>query len=161
MPTLKGELSDMVGILSPRQAGKIRTEIKRFAREFPQLQFHAFLTSVSSDHPISTYAFWLFNGSGMCSHLQKGGLNFHTLLVIDVEHGRSNLSVGYGIEPFVADDDLRRALEAGQEALQAKDYGQAVVAIIEMIREVYHEKSARIPQTFGMRPKTRDDSAAF
>ena len=152
-PTLKGSLSDMVRALPSRQAAKVRSHIRGFVRQFPQLAFNVLLASVPSSEPIAKYAFWIFNGAGICSHLHKGGLNFHTLLVIDVEHQRANLSVGYGLEPFISDDDLRRALTVAEAPLREKDYATAILAVLEKAREIFHERCEAIPQTYGLRRK--------
>lgn len=157
MPSVKGELSDMVEALSMREAGKVRGAIKQFVRQFPQLKFHVFLTSVASEFPIAKFAFWLFNGGCICSDLHKGGLNFHNLLLIDVEHRRSNLSIGYGLEPFLQDEDLTTILSAGQTLISKGTYGEAILAILDKATSILHERSDQIPKTFGLRPKTRHE----
>lgn len=155
MPSLKGVLTDAGRLLSRRHAGKIRTEIRRFVRRFPQLRFHTLITRVPSDVALQKFAFWVFNQGTLCSTLDKGGLNFQLLLVIDSDSGRSNLSIGYGLEPFVSEAHLQRILQAGEEALGLEAYGEATLAILEEATEVLHEIGDAIPKTYGMRAKVQ------
>ena len=155
MPTLKGALSDMPRVLSIREASKVRGKIKQFARQFPQLDFNVLLTTVPSEEPLAKYAFWVFNGAGMCSHLHKGGLNFHLLLVIDIKHDRANLSVGYGLEPFVSEEDLGSVLGVASGLLREKAYGEAILEILAKSTDVLHERAEAIPRVYGLRRKRR------
>ena len=157
MPTLSAALSDMPHLLTRGESAKIRRAIKQFARRFPQLEFHVLITAVSSSEPLAKYAFWIFNGSGICSHLHKGGLNFHNLLVIDTENRRANLSVGYGLEPFISEDDLARALHAGASFLKDALYADAVMAVMAAATEIYQTRCEAIPQVYGLRRKARQD----
>lgn len=152
---VKGVLTDPERILSHRQGARIRRAISRFVRQFPQLQFHAVLIPVASEISLAKYSFWVFNGATFCSDLHKGGLNFHNLLLIDVEHRRANLSVGYGLEPFVEESDLASILGKAEALLRAEAYGEAVLAILEAATATWHAKSSLIPQTFGLRLKDR------
>ena len=153
MPTLKGALSDLPHLLPSRQASKVRKELSRFERQFPQLDFTALITTAPSAEPLAKYAFWVFNGGGLCSHLHKGGLNFHILLVLDIEHQRANLSLGYGLEPFVSEDDLHSILSAGESLIVEENYGDAILAILAKASEVLQERSSAIPQIYGLRRK--------
>jgi uncharacterized membrane protein YgcG len=155
MPTLKGVLSDIPRVLSMREAAKVRGAIKQFARQFPQLDFNVLLTAVPSAEPLAKYAFWVFNGAGLCSRLHKGGLNFHLLLVIDTEHDRANLSVGYGLEPFVSEEDLVSVLAVASEQLGEKAFGEAILGILAKATEILHTRAEAVPQVYGLRRKRR------
>ena len=157
MPTLKGALSDMPRVLSMREASKVRALLRRFDRQFPQLSFNLLLTTVPSTEPLAKYAFWIFNGPELCSHLHKGGLNFHLLLVIDIEYDRANLSVGYGLEPFLSDEDLHSMLGVASTNIEKKAYGDAIPEIMAKAAEVLHERAEAIPQVYGLRRKRRSN----
>ena len=153
MPKLKGALSDLPRVLSMREASKVRGKIRQFARQFPQLDFNVLLTTVSSEEPLAKYAFWVFNGAELCSHLDKGGLNFHLLLVIDARHDRANLYVGYGLEPFVSEEDLGSVLGVASRQLGEKAYGEAILEVLAKATEVLHERAEAIPEVYGLRRK--------
>ncbi len=78
-----------------------------------------------------------------------------SLLLIDVDRRRANLSIGYGLEPFVSESMLDQILEAGRAALSVGAFGQAALAVLEVTTSVLHRKSEEIPETYGLRRKTR------
>jgi uncharacterized membrane protein YgcG len=157
MPVFKAMVTDPERILSHRQAGKLRREIKHFVRLFPQLRFHVALMPVAREIPLAAYAFWSFNGANLCSSLYKGGLNFHLLLLMDSEHERVNLSVGYGLEPFLPEGMLREMVAPGAPLLAEGAYGEAALAIIEESSRRLYAQSEAIPAIFGLRRKPREE----
>ncbi len=157
MPSIKGVVTDASRSLSRRHSSKIRTEIRRFIRQFPQLRFHVLLTPLDPEVSLGKFAFWVFNHGTLCSTLEKGGLNFQLLLVIDSDSGRANLSIGYGLEPFVSEAHLQSILQAGEEALRLEAYGDATLAILAQAAEVLHQIGDAIPRTYGMRPRAQSN----
>lgn len=153
---MKGGLTDPERILNGREQGRVRKALRRYERQLPQLEFHVALLSVPAEIKVGCFAFWLFNGSGVCSDLHKGGLNFHSLLLIDTDHCRAHLSVGYGLEPFVREEELSQVLHQGAEALSGELYAEAVDAVVEGAIQLWHAKGDLIPRAFGLRRKERD-----
>ncbi len=157
LPTIKGVVTDLPHKLGYRDAAKARSAIRRFVRQFPDIRFHVILTGLHEEDSIAKYAFWIFNQSGICSTLHKGGLNFNILLVLDTAYQRANLSIGYGLEPFVSAAHLDAALSKSKDALKAEDYATTITTTLAELTNTLHEVGDKIPKTYGLRRKERPD----
>lgn len=157
MPIIKGMLTDTERVLTGRQARRIRRRLRQMGKEFSQMRFHVVLMPVDAGISMAKFAFWIFNGASICSSLHKGGLNFHNLLLIDVDHQRANLSIGYGLEPFISEAGLAEILSAGEDMVLRRAYGEAVLAILDQAATTWHGQSAQIPRVFGLRRKGRPE----
>ena len=73
---------------------------------------------------------------------RSGEKNFD-LLLAGGYRGTSGLSAGYGLESLVAEEDLVRVLEAGQEEFAAERWAAGMEAcvdcLIERLRELWQK----------------------
>lgn len=155
VPRLPERLNDSSRILRPHERRSLTCKINHFSRQFPQIRFAVALRNLDEDIDLAEYAFWVFNRSELCSDLEKGGLNFYMLLLIDFKHNRANLSIGYGLDPFISNQALTQMVGAGEEALAQGHYAAAISAILDESARVLHEISEAIPATYGINPKDR------
>ena len=149
--SLEPGLTDLDQIFSKSERRRLSKTLKHFRRRFPQCQFSV----VASVHPspklpFSVYAFWLFNTSGICRKIDKGGDNHDLLLTIDAKRGLAALLVGYGLEPFVGPQHIEEILNAGKSALQAGNWAEAVKAIVNAADARLASICSGLNQTFGI-----------
>ena len=106
-PNLAAGVHDLQAVFTARQIRTLKGRLAEFRRKFPQSSFSV----VTADHPspslpLAVFAFWLFNMSGLCRNLDKGGDNHDLLLVIEANLGLACLTIGYGLEPFIGQEHL-------------------------------------------------------
>jgi uncharacterized membrane protein YgcG len=140
-------LTDRSGQLPLREIKKLRGFLKIFEKKFPQSLFSVFVTNQVQNGSISEYTFWLFNRARFSSIESVKGDNFDLLLGIDLEAGAAALTIGYGLESYVTDEDLQAALAVAQSAFRAGDYflgiRECVAFMMNRMREIAKKQENR------------------
>ena len=149
-PRLVHGVSDTTGVLRAGDIRRIRKRIATFERRFPQTGFSAVFTALGPEVPGATYAYWLFNRCNPAGELSQGSTNRHMFLLVDVAGRGAWITVGYGLEPFVGADHLRRCLEKGQPHLSEGHYVAGVIAILSEAEVVFREIIKSLDRVFGV-----------
>ncbi|MGK0188418.1 MAG: putative membrane protein YgcG [Verrucomicrobiales bacterium] len=149
--SLEQGLTDFDQIFSKKEARGLRNNLQDFRRRFPQCEFSV-VTKVhpSPKLPISVFAFWLFNTSGICRKIDKAGDNHDLLLTIDSERGMASLMIGYGLEPFVSAQHVEDMLKCGHGHFKAGNWAEGTRAIIAAAESHLAEICSGMNQTFGI-----------
>ncbi|HMJ07076.1 MAG TPA: TPM domain-containing protein [Chthoniobacterales bacterium] len=141
-------LSDRSGKLALPEMEEIREALRLFEKKFPQILFSVLVTELPAGSSVGEYAFWMANRARFSSVEKTRSDNFDLLLVIDVISQTAALTTGYGLEPYVREDDLRVALDALAGPLRKGDLAggihAALQATIRQLREL--SAQARKPQ---------------
>jgi uncharacterized membrane protein YgcG len=114
LPRLSPCISDEAALFHAKDIKKLKQDLKSFHEKFPQLFLHIVTTRLNVGASLTAYAFWIFNKAGICNELEKGGDNRNVLLMIDAVNARAVLIVGYGLEPFISEQQLGDAVAAGR-----------------------------------------------
>ena len=101
---------------------------------FPQSFFSVFLTNRMVE-PISEYAFWLANRGHFGKLDAVGSANFDLLLAIDAARKTAALIIGYGLEAYLSERDLERALAGASAPFRAGDYAGGICVCVELISD--------------------------
>ena len=144
MPLYSRYLTDRTERLSLRDASKLREALRLFGRKFPQLLFSVVLMDLRPRAPVAEYAFWLINRARFSEFQATGPRNFELLLVIDPGAKEAALITGYGLENFVAEEDLEATLNAARPEFQAGDLAGAIRSCIEFMTRRLREIGQRI-----------------
>src|SRR6266513_3942225 len=126
-------LTDCTGRLPHRDVTEICRLLRLFNRKFPQSRFSVFMTSQVPGGPIGEYAFWLMNRARFGFLEAVGGDNFDLLLAIDVERSTAALIAGYGLETYITERDLERALAQAASGFHEGDFAQGIRACVEVM----------------------------
>jgi len=149
-PQLRLGVNDTAGVLTQTEASQVQAALIEFANEFPQMRYAVVTAELPNGAPIATYATWIFNRSGMQRPDTEPSANRNVLLVVDTGDGRASLQTGYGLEPFVGEEQINSALQAGQARFQAGQFAPGIKAVIEassvMLRDVWN----RLGISFGI-----------
>lgn len=130
-------LSDRSSTLTTGEITKLRELLQRFERKFPQSLFSVFVTELPEKMSIRQYAFWLANRAQFSSVEAVGAENFDLLLVLEPVAGSAALTVGYGLEKYLSEEDLRDALATAMPALRGAHLEQGIrICIEEMTRRL-------------------------
>ena len=126
-------LTDQTGRLGST-ADRVRKHLRSFHGSFPQCFFSVLLTSGVADS-ISEYTFWLANRGRFGKLEAVGSANFDLLLGIDVGRKTAALVVGYGLEAYLSERDLERALAGASAAFWAGDYASGIFLCVDLVSE--------------------------
>lgn len=144
VPLYSRHLTDRTERLSLRDASKLREALRLFGQKFPQLLFSVVLMDLRPRAPVAEYAFWLINRACFSEFQATGPRNFELLLVIDPGAKEAALITGYGLENFVAEEDLEATLNAARPGFEAGDLAGAIRSCIEFMTRRLREIGQRI-----------------
>jgi uncharacterized membrane protein YgcG len=141
--------TDRSGRLPLREIRKLRGLLEMFTKKFPQSLFSVFVIDHVQDGSIAEYTFWLFNRARFSSIEGVEGDNFDLLLGVDLESGMAALTIGYGLENYVTEDDLQAALAVAESPLRGGDYclgiRGSVAFMTDRMREIAKTQEQRTP----------------
>ena len=92
-----------------------------------------FVTDLPPDTNVREYAFWLANRAHFSSVESEAADNLDLLLVIDPADHAAALTIGYGLEEFVTEENLRDALAAAENALRRNQLERAIRICVDHI----------------------------
>jgi TPM domain len=161
VPRLEQGVADLAGVLPKGDAAKISKAIDRMKWTFPQVSLHVLLHIFPEEHPFDLHVFWLFNCGGFSMESQKAGENRSILLALDPGLGRSALTVGYGLEPFLGDEALDHLLELAEPAWRNGDWTRGILEVISGLDRLLEGAALEVATGFGLsalatREKTGD-----
>lgn len=151
-PPITPTVADLAGVLSKSDRRAIGVCADELHSRFPQVHFTTLTIALPADVSLAVYTFWIFNRGGICREIERGAANHDILLTIDPENSRSNLIVGYGLEPFVPTEKLDAALQAAAPAFAQKNYAAGVRSTVSSLSETLVSIAANIPTTYGLNP---------
>ena len=124
-------LTDRASSLTVGEVRRLRKLLERFEKKFPQSVFSVFVTDLPAGASVREFAFWLANRAHFGSVEAVGAENFDLLLVIESETYNAALTVGYGLEKFISEDDLNVAFTAALPALRRGELERGIQLCIE------------------------------
>ena len=147
IPRYSRFVTDFSGRLPQRDLAGLRSLLRLFNRKFPQSRFSVFVSSEITGGTIDEYAFWLMNRARFGFAEAVGGDNFDLLLVIDVQRSTAALIVGYGLENYVTERDLERALAEGASGFHQGDFAQGIRACVEVMISRMRDIAKKLEET--------------
>ena len=130
-------LTDRASRLTLDEVARLRELLRRFENKFPQSPFSVFVTDFPTETNIREFTFWLANRARFGFAEATGPENFDLLLVIEAETGNAALTVGYGLEKFISEDDLNGVLNRALPALSRGELEDGIrLCIAEMTEKL-------------------------
>ncbi|MEP6808956.1 MAG: TPM domain-containing protein [Chthoniobacterales bacterium] len=136
-------LSDRSGALALPEMDALRKDLRLFEKKFPQILLSVLVTELPIGTKVNEYSFWMANRARFSSVEKTQNDNFDLLLVIDVVSKKAALVSGYGLEPYVSEEDLQDALQPTAAPLRAGKIADGIRACIEALTAILREASAR------------------
>ncbi|GEM_PF-7000576 len=125
---------------------ELRSLLSLFHRKFPQSIFSVFVMPRIEGGTIAEYLFWLANRARFSSIEATAGENFDILLGIDLRTRTAALQIGYGLENYLSERDLERALAQSSAAFAANDIPRGVRACVEFMMERMREAAVAVEE---------------
>lgn len=135
-------ISDSTNTLSSGEVSKVRKRIATLQRRFPQLALQIVLRKFPAEHPISLYAFWLFNAGAFAGESRRGKENRAILLLIDPERKESALIPGYGLEPLLKPEALGHLLDLAGPVWEAGMWLEGIDRVLTGLDKLLESVSA-------------------
>lgn len=129
MPPPLDRLMDSEGRIQEKDAAAILKEFDRVEGLFPQVRLHLCVEKLPEGVDCREFGFWLMNASVPPDETALAGRAWSILLTINRTARTASLTLGYGLDNFISDDQLVESLKAGQRPLRSGRYGDAVTAI--------------------------------
>jgi uncharacterized membrane protein YgcG len=151
-PTLQGPVSDPKNVLSRSEKKKLVAFAREIEGRFPQARIVIAVRESPDAESFRAHAFWLFNRSGLCSQVEKGGACHLIFLLLDPVLKKMAVMPGYGLEPFIGRDALAECLAAAKSSLSAGRFFDGILAALRAIETRLRDVTATAPRTFGLSP---------
>ncbi len=135
-------LMDVADIWDAKEKRMIRAQVKRLCRRFPQIRWRVCGVSLGRETSLPLFGFWLLNASPLTDGETAEDRSWTVLLLVDSETGRTSVTTGYRMEPWLSDDMWERALSETVEPFRNGHPGLAVCSFLKEAR-VHLEKAWR------------------
>jgi uncharacterized membrane protein YgcG len=149
-PAIEPGINDLAHVINRRGRTRLAAEIAIFKTRFPQCGMTVVFMALDENHPGKTFAFWLFNKAVIISQVTLSSRNREVFLLVDTKRRTPYLTVGYGLEPFVGEKDLRECLDVGLTHFANDDFAEGAMQVVRKVDEVFREIIAAIPRTYGV-----------
>lgn len=134
-------LTDRSGRIAMNEMAQLRATLRLFEKKFPQILFSIFIDELGEETSVSEFAFWMANRARFNSLEKKAGNNFDMLLVIDLATPSAALTTGYGLEPYVQEEDLNEMLNALVLPLRDGRVADGIRALLDTLTRRLREVS--------------------
>ncbi|MEM0898046.1 MAG: hypothetical protein AAGJ79_14310, partial [Verrucomicrobiota bacterium] len=130
--------------------GRIHSATRRIANramdalcaEFPQVRPFVFFARLPPDIDVREFGFWLFNVSKPANRKEAERRAHGILFVYDWGSNAASLTVGYGLDPFVGDMELRRLIKEAAPAFVERQNGTGIAKVMGGFQALLREKHA-------------------
>ncbi len=148
--------------LSSSDRARMDKVIDALEDAFPQVRLHVCLVKLPSGTDARECGFWLLNASVPRDEEESARRPWCVLLVIDLLSSTASATVGYGLDPYVRDDDLYLALEAAKKGFAAGHFRAGIIAFARRARQFLrraHRLALRSRHSLGKGPLSRHTTA--
>lgn len=153
IPRMGRGVCDNTGVLSKSEIQKIVKAGSKLTWAFPQTQLHVLMHEFPREHPFALHVFWVFNCGGFSTEHSRGADNHAILIALDPVQGKSALTVGYGLEPFLNDEALDHLLELSEPAWKRGDWSRGILELIAGLERLLESAVQEVSAGFGLSPK--------
>ncbi len=138
VPWHRAGITDTTGVISDRQITKLEKWRAYLHQRFPQVKISIFVHRLPPGCPLRAYSFWLFNRGSFHGAGPQFGQNRAILLTLDPAAGAAAITIGYGLEPYLSEPELRALLEHSAPAFRAGHHArgirQCIQALVPLLR---------------------------
>lgn len=145
-------VTDFAGCLREPERKKLVRAVRQFQERFPQSRLAVVFHTFSTEFPLGTQLFWLFNSSGLASDACKEGNNRDILIGVDPNCDVAGLTIGYGLEPFLAQAALDHVTQLAVPKLAGGEHAEGVLDIIGGLARLMEGVCRELSEMLGLDP---------
>lgn len=131
VPRVTPLVADTTGALRKSDLKRIKRDLERMQKRFPQLVPQVVMHRFPQEHPFSMHAFWLFNAADFAGASRRGRENHSIMLAIDPYREESAIVTGYGLEPFLTRESLDRLLDLAGPAWEDYRWADGILRVLD------------------------------
>ncbi len=131
VPRLAPVVADTTRSLTQPEQQKLKQQVSRIHRRFPQLVLQVVMHEFPVEHPFSMHVFWLFNAANFAGDSRRGKDNHALLLALDPVRGEAAIMPGYGLEPFLHREALDHLLELAGPAWENRHWADGISRVLD------------------------------
>jgi uncharacterized membrane protein YgcG len=139
-------LTDRTGKVPLDEMKELRAALRLFQKKFPQCLLSVFVTELPNGSSVSEYAFWMANRAKFASVETTQNENCNLLLIIDLTAEAAAIAVGYGLEPYVAEEELQKVLDQLANGIRDGGLSAGLRTCIDTLTRRLRELSAKARQ---------------
>lgn len=143
-------LTDNSNVLSLREQRHLEVVLDDFERSFPQCFFAVYLGVLPAIITARDLGFWLINHGAFHTQQIAKRNDFGCALVIDSQRGVAAMTLGYSLEPYVAEVDVSLILEQIRVPLSRRRYGVAVERAVALFGKKLSQSANSVPPEGAM-----------
>ncbi|HEX2747286.1 MAG TPA: TPM domain-containing protein [Verrucomicrobiales bacterium] len=147
---------DVENRLSNEDRARIDRSIDALESDLPQVRIYVCIVKLLPGTDARECGFWMLNASVPRDEEETGHRPWSTLLLLDTQASAASATVGYGLDHYVADDELRQALASSQAEFERGDFGAGVLKFVHHLHKVL--KQAHRRAVARVRQKGRQES---
>jgi uncharacterized membrane protein YgcG len=149
---------DVENRLSNEDRARIDRAIDGLESEMPQVRLYVCIVKLLPGTDARECGFWMLNASVPRDEEETVHRPWSVLLLIDTQASAASATVGYGLDPYLTDNELRAALIAGQPDLGHGNFSGGVMKFVQHMHQQL--KQAHRAATKTARRKEREPVAA-
>ena len=134
-PVKLRKLTDTAGVFRVKDRARIRREVRRFERAFPQLFFAVYAQAFPDQTNIREFGFWLLNQGAFEDVDLERPNECGILLTIDANARRVTLTCGYVVMPYLDEVQSFRVLAEAHGSLVESRWSESVTTILKQLRK--------------------------
>lgn len=131
---------------------RVRRRREEITRRFPQVRLQVVFRHFSGDHPIALYAFWFLNLGPFSVATEKHGENHWVLLLVDPVSREAAITPGYGLEPFLSEEELDGLLVMAGDAWREKRWFTGTMTLLDGLEALLERAARRSTEAFDRSP---------
>lgn len=148
VPRLEPCITDHCEALDRGEIKELIKRIQALQLRFPQVRIQVLFHHFPADHPFALYIFWIFNLGHISRDEEKAGNNRSILLAVDPIASKSAATIGYGLEPFLAEDALDHLLDEAAPAWTDQAWAEGVGVFLEGLGTLLEAAAHAASETF-------------
>jgi TPM domain len=125
---------DVENRLSNEDRARIDRAIDTLEADLPQVGVHLCIVRLLPGTDARECGFWMLNACIPRDEEEARNRPWSVLLLIDTHALAASATVGYGLDPFVGDEQLRAALAAGQPDWLQGNFGAGALKFVHQLQ---------------------------
>lgn len=143
---------DVENRLTNEDRARLDRVIDAVEGDLPQVRLYVCLVKLLPGTDARECGFWMLNASVPRDEEEAGHRPWSVLLLLDTHASDASATVGYGLDPYVSDSQLRAALTAGQPDWAAGNFSAGTVKFVQQLHHALKQAHRTATAASGGKP---------
>ena len=161
VPRIEPGVCDSTGALTPGERKRLKRRTAAITGRFPQVRVQLVFRHFTDGQPIGLHAFWMFNLGAFSTETEKLGGNRNLLLLVDPIAAEASIIPGYGLEPFLTDEELDDLLGMAADEWAGKQWCGGALTLLDGLEALLERASLRTAEALGLSARKAPSDTNF